>query len=236
VKHWSSKKYISIVIPVYMGEGILFELIERLKKNILLITKDFEIILIDDASPDNSAVEIGELKKQNANIISLHHEKNIGQHSSILHGLQMCNGEWIVIMDCDMQDLPEEIPNLFTHTNTNEKIILAERKKKQFSFAKKIYSNGLNFILRVVSAKKYSSSTGNFGVYHHDVIEKIKNIPAGRFYFPAAIRNSGFAITVKIVQHGERKTGRSSYHIFSLLKLSFTAIRASLYKIKTISV
>lgn len=223
------KNGISVVVPVYKGSEFLIELSARLSHCLSSITPTYEIIFIEDAGGDDALKTIKELQQLNPHILYRSHRKNMGQHVSILHGLRISSGEWIVVMDGDLQDAPEDIIRLYADRSENNKIILASRKNKQFSFLRKLFSTLLNFILYVISLKKYSASSGNFCLLHRDVAERIKRIPANRFYFPAAIRNSGFAIRMQNVDHGKRPAGNSSYRLSSLLKLACTALKAARY-------
>ena len=100
--------HLSIVIPVYQAEGCLQELYRRLKLALVPITQDFEIILVEDCGSDRSWQVICELAKQDGRVKGLQFSRNFGQHYAITAGLDVCQGDWVVVMDCDLQDQPEE--------------------------------------------------------------------------------------------------------------------------------
>ena len=104
----NSSPYISVVIPVYKAEGCLDELYERIRKALEIISSEFEIILIEDCGGDNSWSIIERLARADARVRGIQFSRNFGQHYGITAGLDHCRGEWIVIMDCDLQDQPEE--------------------------------------------------------------------------------------------------------------------------------
>ncbi|MDD2345528.1 MAG: glycosyltransferase family 2 protein, partial [Bacteroidales bacterium] len=104
---------ISVVSPVYGCSTNLIELYLRLKESISKITEDFEIILVNDASPDDAWNTIVALCEKDERVKGLNLSRNFGQHYAITAGLELSYGEWIVVMDCDLQDRPEEIPNLY---------------------------------------------------------------------------------------------------------------------------
>ena len=106
---------ISIVTPVYNAENILDELYLRLKENIERITPDFEILMINDASPDNCWSVIQKLTEKDNRVKGINLSRNFGQHNAITAGLDFAAGNWIVIMDCDLQDRPEEIPRFYNN-------------------------------------------------------------------------------------------------------------------------
>ena len=104
---------ISIVSPVYRGEKMVHELVCRIQKNVSGFTEDYEIILVNDASPDNSWQAILQECSIDHRIKGINLSRNFGQHRAILSGLQYAKGDWVIVMDCDLQDKPEEISTLY---------------------------------------------------------------------------------------------------------------------------
>ena len=100
---------ISVVSPIYYGEKMLSELVQRCVQTLVQITENFEIILVNDASPDNSWSEIVKVCQQDSRVKGLNLSKNFGQHPAISAGLQYAQGEWVVVMDCDLQDGPRRL-------------------------------------------------------------------------------------------------------------------------------
>lgn len=103
-----SKPLFSIVSPVYRAEQIVPELVRRIRAAVETITQDYEIILVEDGSPDNSWQAIAAESKKEARVKGIQLSRNFGQHYAITAGLDHTNGEWVVVMDCDLQDQPEE--------------------------------------------------------------------------------------------------------------------------------
>ena len=110
---------ISIVSPVYKAEKIIPFLIDRIEKTVSIITDDFEIILVEDGSPDKSWVEIEKITAINLKVVGIKLSRNFGQHYAIMAGLDHAKGEWIVVMDCDLQDQPEEIGKLYNKSGSS---------------------------------------------------------------------------------------------------------------------
>ena len=108
----SSKYFISVVSPVYKAKAILPDLVDQLIKEIKPLNETFEILLIEDGSPDKSWEEIEKLCLEYPEIKGIRLSRNFGQHHAISAGLTVAQGEWIVVMDCDLQDQPTEIPKL----------------------------------------------------------------------------------------------------------------------------
>jgi dolichol-phosphate mannosyltransferase len=122
---------ISVVVPVYGSPESLRELVNRLVTSLETIGESFEIVLVDDASPDNSWEIISELSLVEPRVLGIRLSRNFGQHPAISAGLQKSNGEWIVVMDCDLQDRPEEIPNLYRKAIEGFEQVVAVRKNRQ---------------------------------------------------------------------------------------------------------
>ena len=104
---------LSVVVPVYMGERFLEELYTRIRQVAESLTGEWELILVNDSSPDGSWRGIAELAGRDARVIGLNLSRNFGQHYAITAGLSAASGDWVVVMDCDLQDMPEEIPVLY---------------------------------------------------------------------------------------------------------------------------
>src|SRR5687768_16361110 len=118
--------HLSIVSPVYRSSTLVDELVARIRTEAAKLTEDFEIILVDDCSPDDSWSKIEENGKQDACVKGIRLSRNFGQHPAILAGLKHCKGELVAVMDCDLQDNPDEIPDLYRKANeTHFDLVLA---------------------------------------------------------------------------------------------------------------
>lgn len=215
---------ISVVSPVYRGEKMVEELVTRIVASVSPITDDYEIILVNDASPDNSWTEIVKQCDLNPKVKGLNLSRNFGQHYAITAGLTYAKGEWIVVMDCDLQDRPEEIPNLYAKAQEGYDIVLARRVNKQFGFFKKLSSSLFHYMFDKLSGSKTDESVANFGIYSKQVIAEYNKVPEYARSFQSIIGYLGFKTTAIEVEHAERAEGKSSYNLRRLLKLSFDII------------
>ena len=130
----------SVVIPLYKCSGTLEELCDRLLLVFKKLNKEFEIILVNDASPENDWEIASKLSKTNKNIKSISLSRNFGQHPAIFCGLKYTSGNWIIVMDGDLQDQPEEIEKLYYKTKEGFDIVVAKRTIRNDSFFKKLSS------------------------------------------------------------------------------------------------
>ena len=215
---------ISIVSPVYRAEKILPILVSEINLVMERIGEDYEIILVDDRSPDNSWEVMKVLSSQNPKIKSIRLSRNFGQHSAIFAGLTRAKGDWVVVMDCDMQDQPKEIAKLYKKALEGYDIVLGQRENRKDKFLKKLSSKLFYKVFNYLSGGQFNNEIGNFGIYKKKVIDSILNISDYIKFFPLFINWVGFKSVSIPIEHGEREEGKSSYSISRLLKLAFNVI------------
>jgi len=212
---------ISVVVPVYSCRECLYDLVERLNITLSNIVKDWEIILVNDACPQGSWEEIKNISDSNAKVVGINLSRNFGQHYAITAGLDHINGEWVVVMDCDLQDKPEEITKLYAKAQAGYDIICAQRVKREDIFYKKISSKIFYSILGYLTDTKQDSTIANFGIYNKKVIKAILDMGDYIRYFPTMSQWVGFNKVAIPVEHSNRKNGKSSYSYKKLFELAF---------------
>ena len=215
---------ISIVSPVYRAEKILPILVSEINLVMERIGEDYEIILVDDRSPDNSWEVMKVLSSQNSKIKSIRLSRNFGQHSAIFAGLTKTKGDWVVVMDCDMQDQPKEIAKLYKKALEGYDIVLGQRENRKDKFLKKLSSKLFYKVFNYLSGGHFNNEIGNFGIYRKKAIDSILNINDYIKFFPLFINWVGFKSISIPIEHSEREEGKSSYSISRLLKLAFNVI------------
>lgn len=216
--------HISIVSPVYRGEKMVAELVRRNVESVSTITDDYEIILVNDASPDNSWDEIVKQCAANPKVKGINLSRNFGQHYAITAGLHYAKGDWVVVMDCDLQDRPEEIPNLYRKAQEGFDIVYARRVARKDKFFKRLSSTLFHWVYNWLSGLKADKTIANFGIYKRCVIDEFNKMPERARSFPSLVSYLGFKDTAIDVEHAERAVGRSSYNLYKLFKLSFDVI------------
>lgn len=213
--------HISVVSPVYGCEGCLEELVDQLELTISRLGKTFELILVDDASPDNSWARITELAQRKPWIRGFRLARNFGQHAAITAGISQTLGQWVVVMDCDLQDLPSEIPRLYEKAaQGGHNIVFAQRMQRQDTPLKRFSSWSFFKLLTWLTGIHQDSSTANFGIFERKVIDAILRMPERDRCFPLMIKWAGFNTALLPVEHGRRLVGESSYNLRKLLKLA----------------
>ncbi|MET0946686.1 MAG: glycosyltransferase family 2 protein [Flavobacterium sp.] len=215
---------ISFVSPVYRAEGILDKLVDEIQKVMLEINQPYEIILVDDRSLDNSWEVMKKISRQFSEVKSIRLSRNFGQHPAIMAGLSQAKGEWIVVMDCDLQDQPMEVLKLYNKAKEGFDIVLAKRKNRKDGFYKRMSSLLFSKVYGFFTDTRYDNEVANFGIYHSKVIQSILKISDSIKYFPLFVTFVGYNSTSIIVEHAQRAEGNSSYSYSKLLSLAFNTI------------
>lgn len=215
---------ISVVSPIYRGEKMVSELVRRNVDALSGMGVDYEIILVNDASPDESWAAIEQECKKNPKVKGLNLSRNFGQHYAITAGLSYATGEWIVVMDCDLQDRPEEIPNLYAKAQDGYDSVLAQRVQRTDGWFKKMESRCFYKVFSYLTETKQDASVANFGIYNRKVIDAVLSMGDAMRYFPTQIQWVGFKRAYLPIQHDERAEGKSTYNLSRLFRLAFDTI------------
>jgi glycosyltransferase involved in cell wall biosynthesis len=219
--------YLSVVSPVYKAEGIIYELVRRIRNSAEMITQDYEIILVEDGSPDNSWQEMLMESEKDQRVKSVKLSRNFGQHYAITAGLDLAKGEWVVVMDCDLQDQPEGIGKLLQVARDGASIVLARRAIRTDGYIKRISSKAFYTTLGYLTGVKLDPAVANFGIYHRSVVEAIRRLREPIRYFPTMVNWVGFSKNYVDIKHGERYTGTTSYNWHKLFRLAIDIILAN---------
>jgi len=218
------KILLSIVTPVYRAGKIVDELVLQIKQAVTPFTDDFEIILVNDYSPDNSWLKIVEQCAKDKRVKGIDLSRNFGQHYAITAGLNYAKGEWIVVMDCDLQDRPDEIPNLYKKALEGWDIVYARRVARHDKFMKRMSSTLFHMVYGYLSGLETDGSIANFGIYHENVIHEYNKMKEVARSFPSLVNYLGFKSCAIDVRHSERFEGTTSYTLSKLLHLSSDVI------------
>ena len=222
--------HISIISPEYKGEKMVHELIERIVASVTTITDNYEIILVNDASPDDTWQAITKECALNPRVKGLNLSRNFGQHYAITAGLAYAQGDWIIVMDCDLQDRPEEIPNLYKKAQEGYDIVMARRVVKHVGWWKRFSSVTFHAVLDWLSGTKSDPTLANFGIYCHSAINEYNKIPQHDRAFGQILDIVGFKRGYVDVEQDASARGESSYTLVKLLKHSFRIIITSTNK------
>jgi glycosyltransferase involved in cell wall biosynthesis len=216
--------YLSVVIPVYNESSLIDELVKRVKINVQLITEDFEIIIVDDGSQDNTWNSIGNEAKTENRITGIKFSRNFGHHYAITAGLHNSTGEWVVVMDGDLQDRPEVIPDLYKKAQEGFDVVFVSRQNRPEKFYYRIAQKIFYWILRSLSGLDFDSRQANFSIISKKVVYAFKKFPESARFYGSTIKWLGFKRSFILADHGVRHSGKPSYTIKKRFKLAMDII------------
>lgn len=217
---------ISVVIPLYNEEENIHELHRRLSA---ALNKDFadlehEILFVDDGSRDNTFKLVQELKEKDPNVKAIQFSRNFGHHIAVTAGIDFATGDYVVMMDGDLQDQPEEIIKLYNKLQEGYEVVYGRRVNKQFSATKKMLSNLFNMFIKKLIDEDIVINSTIFRIMTKDVAENIRQLREQNRYIVGIIGWVGFNHVHQDVAHGERYAGQSKYNLSKQFKLAFDAI------------
>ena len=215
---------ISVVIPVYGCRAAIPELHRRLCESLEKISKAFEIILVDDYCPQNSWEEIQKVCEKDKRVIGIHMARNFGQIRAITAGLDKSRGDWVVVMDCDLQDRPETIPELYQKAQEGYDVVFARREGRKDSAITKFLSKCFYKVYDYFTDGTFDSSICNFSISKRKVIDYYCRMREQNRAYTMFIRWFGFKQTAIDMPADERFEGKSSYNLKRKLKMAFEII------------
>jgi glycosyltransferase involved in cell wall biosynthesis len=216
--------HISVVVPMLNEELIVSELVERVNESLKELTNDYEIILIDDGSKDQTWQNITKICEKNNKIKKIKFSRNFGQHSAISAGIDIARGQWIVVMDGDLQDRPEVISNLYAKATEGFDTVFVSRIKRNESQTYLIMQNVFYKILRHLSGINYDRTQANFSIISRKAAEQYRRVRDNNKFYPSTIKSLGFKNSSVSALQGKRYSGRPSYSFKKRFKLGINII------------
>lgn len=215
---------LSVVVPVYNGVPFLAGLCDRVKAVCAVKKLKYEIILVNDCSPDESWEVIRKLAGKNPAVKGVNLSRNFGQHAAITAGLEFVQGAWVVVMDCDLQDRPEEIPAFFEKAAEGYDVVVGRRMSRKDPFLKRMTSKWFYMLFNYLTGQKIDHRVANFGLYARKVIESIKRFAEKDRAFGLMVVQAGFKRAAIDISHGERTEGESGYSFKKRLNMALDLI------------
>lgn len=218
----SSHVDFSVVSPVYGCRACLHELLQRLHEH--LGTYTYEVILVDDQSPDGAWEEIIACRQNFHRVRGIRLSKNFGQHAAIQAGLELAKGEAVIVMDCDLQDRPDQLPKLIEAFKQGYDAVLARRTYRADNWFKTFFSKTFYRLLSYLTETDIDPSIANYGIYSKKVVKAVLDMGDYVRFFPSMVSWVGFKTKAVDVEHGARTAGKSSYSFGKLLRLGVNVI------------
>ncbi|HJX52730.1 MAG TPA: glycosyltransferase family 2 protein [Polyangia bacterium] len=219
---------LSVVVPVYRGAPFLHELHRRLVASLTPLVARFEIVLVEDGGPDESWSIIEDLARQDPRVRGVALSRNFGQHHAITAGLRHARGQWIVVMDGDLQDPPEEIANLWAKAQQGHDCVLARRVRRDDASSKRLSSWLFYRVFNYLADLnyRYDGTVANFSLISRRVADAINGMGEAVRFYGGFLMWMGFSKAYVDVRHVRRRGGESGYTFFKLMKLATNIILA----------
>jgi len=215
---------ISIVSPVYNEEACVEELCRQLLEVLPRVTDEFEIVLVDDGSRDASWPIICALGAQHSQVKGVKFSRNFGHQHAISAGLDYATGEWIIVMDSDLQDPPEAIPELLDKAREGFDIVLARRRHRQYGWFKNLSAKIFYSVFRYLTDSRYDGQAGVYRIMSRKVVQNLRRLPEVDRFFPALVDWVGFRQSYINVTHGKRFAGETKYPLRKQIALAVNAM------------
>jgi glycosyltransferase involved in cell wall biosynthesis len=212
--------HLTVVIPVYNESTLIEELVNRVRQNVQLITEDFEIILVDDGSQDKTWELIEFESRSEKRLKGIKFSRNFGHHYAITAGLHNAEGEWVVVMDGDLQDRPEVIPDLYKKAQEGFDVVFVSRQNRPEKLYYRMAQKFFYWILRLLSGVDFDSRQANFSIISKKVVEAFKHFPENARFYGSTIKWLGFNRSFILADHGFRHSGKPSYTLKRRIKLA----------------
>jgi dolichol-phosphate mannosyltransferase len=216
--------HLSVVIPLFNESTLIKDLVNRVKTNITLLTEDYEIILVDDGSQDQTWELIEIECKQEVRIKGIKFSRNFGHHYAITAGLHKSSGEWVVVMDGDLQDRPEVIPDLYKKSQAGYDVVFVSRQNRPEKIYYRIAQKIFYWSLKKLSGVDFDSRQANFSIINKKVVDAFMKFPENARFYGSTIKWLGFNRTFILADHGTRHSGKPSYTLKKRIKLALDII------------
>lgn len=213
---------LSVVSPVFRSDAIVPEFVRRTLESASRVSTDFELVLVDDGSPDGSWQAILRECERDARVKGLQLSRNFGQQPAITAGLAHARGQYVVVMDSDLQDDPAYIPALFQKAAEGYDIVFARRRIRRFGAIRNLFTGLYYAMFRWLAAVDYDQRVGAYSIIARPVVEAFLQFGDYRRGYVIVLNWLGFRRAYVDVEHRERPVGRSGYTTFALIRHAIT--------------
>lgn len=218
------KRFISVVLPIYKTVSFMRELHQRLTQTLQVCASDYEIIMVDDGSPDNAWQTMTELAANDSHVKALKLSRNFGQHPAISAGFDHAHGEIIILMDADLQDRPEDIPALVEKLDDETDIVYSVKTGQQESFSTQLTSRLYHYVFSRLTRTDVPKNIGTFRAFSRRFLDSMLGYPEKAILFGPLMFHLGFKSVSVPVAHDPRKDGRSGYSFRRRLALAVNSL------------
>ncbi len=216
---------LSIVVPIFNEEKNIALLFERLRTSVSQTTTNYELIFVNDGSKDNSLLELIKLCELSDRVFYINFSRNFGHQIAVTAGLDLCRGNAVVIIDGDMQDPPELIPELYAKHKEGFEVVYAQRKKRDGeSLFKRMTARYFYRALKKLTSIEIPIDTGDFRLIDRKIVANLKQMPERNKFLRGQIAWLGYRQTSVLFDRDKRLHGKSSYPLSKMLKFAMDGI------------
>lgn len=216
---------LSVVAPCYRCAACVPELVRRLHESLPAITESYEIVLVNDGSPEDDWAVIAAAAREDRRVKGVNLSRNFGQHHAITAGVDYATGDWVVVMDADLQDQPEEIPKLYAHATENGfDVVFGRRADRQDSFLKRSGSRAFHAVLDRLSDVHVDPAIANFSIASRVAMDAYRSLRESSRSHGLTLLWCGFRVGYLDVDHAGRFAGETSYSLRRMVKLAVETI------------
>jgi dolichol-phosphate mannosyltransferase len=215
---------LSVVVPVYGCAPCLRALHERLADTLAGVTDRYEIVFVDDRSADGGWDVIVELAELDPRVRGVRLSRNFGQHAAITAGLARSRGRWTVVMDCDLQDRPENIPRLWEKAQAGYDVVYARRTRRRQPWFRRLAANLYFRTFNALTGARFDTNFTNLSIVSRKVVDAFLTLGDKDRHYLLIVDWLGFESTTIEVEPDERHAGRSAYSLKTLLRVALDGL------------
>lgn len=228
---------LSIISPVYCGANIVAHLVDRIIAAVSPLGIDFEILLVEDNSPDDSWEKIVAIAKEDSRISGIRLSRNFGQHAAITAGLANARGDHVVVMDCDLQDDPAFIPDMLSKAGEGYDLVLTRKDNRRHAWHRNLAARTFTFIFNTLAEHRpIDTQIGGYSLLSRKVVDAFLRIHDMHRHYLLILGWMGFKTAVVEVTHQKRHSGKSSYNLSRLFRHALEGITSQSTLLLKISV
>jgi glycosyltransferase involved in cell wall biosynthesis len=210
---------ITVVVPVYNSESSLEQFYKVLSKELKKLCNQYEIIMVDDGSHDNSYEKMKKLHSIDSRVKVIQLDGNFGQQNALMCGFHYSTGEYVVTLDDDLQHPPEEIYKLKKKIDEGYDVVYGIPIIKQHSFYRKMGSKMTNYLFNKICSKPKNIKVSSFRIIRKSIINEIIKDRTSFVYISAITFKNTNKVSNVVVKHNARQHGKSNYDFYKLIKL-----------------
>lgn len=214
------KPELSIVVPVFDEDEIVVELIQRLKNVCIACTGNYELVIVNDGSQDNTLPLLIDLSSKLPELVIVDLSRNFGHMHAVTAGLSYVSGDAIVLMDGDFQDPPELIAEMFAKWKSGVDIVLASRNHREEGYIQKLFTNWFYWVISQISHCSIPKQVGTFCLLDSRIVKLINEMPERVRFFAGLRAWAGYRTETICYDRPKRKNGKSKVGLFGQFKLA----------------